>query len=134
MKMKTRYPDHGLIKDLSAKHLAVTITDSERVDLINHLREAYLEARAPKELESLIDTCESCIQRLGCKMSCDVREQLRNHIKCSEITMRGKNEKISDLTGALRDCLRQLQRAINGETMSGDWLAAELHGRLTLND
>jgi hypothetical protein len=29
----------------------------------------------------------------------------------------------------LRDTLRQLEKAINGNAMDGDWITAELHGR-----
>ena len=34
-----------------------------------------------------------------------------------------------NLEKALRDALRQLEKAINGNAMDGDWIAAELHGR-----
>ena len=40
-----------------------------------------------------------------------------------------KQDRINDLEKALRDTLRQLEKAINGNTMDGDWIAAELHGR-----
>lgn len=51
-------------------------------------------------------------------------------------SMKGKQAKINaafgriaDLEKALRDTLRQLEKAINGNAMDGDWIAAELHGR-----
>jgi len=37
-----------------------------------------------------------------------------------------------DYENALRDTLRQLEKAINGNAMDGDWIAAELHGRKCL--
>lgn len=40
-----------------------------------------------------------------------------------------EQDRVNDLEGALRDCLRQLEKAINGNAMDGDWIAAELHGR-----
>lgn len=40
-----------------------------------------------------------------------------------------KQDRVNDLEKALRDTLRQLERAINGDAMDGDWIAAELHGR-----
>ena len=40
-----------------------------------------------------------------------------------------KQDRINDLEKALRDTLRQLEKAINGNAMDGDWIAAELHGR-----
>lgn len=40
-----------------------------------------------------------------------------------------KQDRINDLEKALRGTLRQLEKAINGNTMDGDWIAAELHGR-----
>ena len=38
-------------------------------------------------------------------------------------------DRVNNLEKALRDTLRQLERAINGDAMDGDWIAAELHGR-----
>ena len=38
-------------------------------------------------------------------------------------------DRVNDLEKALRDVLRQLEKAINGNAMDGDWIAAELHGR-----
>lgn len=40
-----------------------------------------------------------------------------------------KQDRVNDLEEALRDTLRQLEKAINGNAMDGDWIAAELHGR-----
>ena len=40
-----------------------------------------------------------------------------------------KQDRVNDLEKALRDTLRQLERAINGNAMDGDWILAELHGR-----
>lgn len=40
-----------------------------------------------------------------------------------------KQDRVNDLEKALRDTLRQLERAINGNALDGDWIAAELHGR-----
>lgn len=40
-----------------------------------------------------------------------------------------KQDRVNALEKALRDTLRQLERAINGNAMDGDWIAAELHGR-----
>ena len=40
-----------------------------------------------------------------------------------------KQDRVNNLEKALRDTLRQLERAINGNAMDGDWIAAELHGR-----
>ena len=40
-----------------------------------------------------------------------------------------KQDRVNDLEKALRDTLRQLEKAINGNAMDGDWIAAELHGR-----
>ena len=40
-----------------------------------------------------------------------------------------KQDRVNDLEEALRDTLRQLEKAINGNKMDGDWIAAELHGR-----
>ena len=40
-----------------------------------------------------------------------------------------KQDRVNDLEKALRDTLRQLESAINGNAMDGDWIAAELHGR-----
>ena len=44
-------------------------------------------------------------------------------------TLSIKQDRINDLEKALRDTLRQLEKAINGNAMDGDWIAAELHGR-----
>ena len=44
-------------------------------------------------------------------------------------TLSIKQSRINDLENALRDTLRQLEKAINGNAMDGDWIAAELHGR-----
>ena len=44
-------------------------------------------------------------------------------------TVNIKQDRVNDLEKALRDTLRQLERAINGNAMDGDWIAAELHGR-----
>lgn len=43
-----------------------------------------------------------------------------------------KQDRVNDLEKALRDTLRQLEKAINGNAMDGDWIAAELHGRKCL--
>ena len=40
-----------------------------------------------------------------------------------------KQDRVNDMENALRDTLRQLERAINGNAMDGNWIAAELHGR-----
>lgn len=40
-----------------------------------------------------------------------------------------KQDRVNELEKALRDTLRQLEKAINGNKMDGDWIAAELHGR-----
>ena len=40
-----------------------------------------------------------------------------------------KQDRVNDLESALRDTLRQLEKAINGNAMDGDWILAELHGR-----
>lgn len=40
-----------------------------------------------------------------------------------------KQDRVNDLEKALQDVLRQLEKAINGNAMDGDWIAAELHGR-----
>ena len=40
-----------------------------------------------------------------------------------------KQDRVNNLEKALRDALRQLEKAINGNAMDGDWIAAELHGR-----
>jgi hypothetical protein len=44
------------------------------------------------------------------------------------------NSRVNNLEAALMDCLRQLEKAINGNEMDGDWIAAELHGRECLFD
>ena len=44
-----------------------------------------------------------------------------------------KQDRVNDLEEALRDTLRQLERAINGNAMDGDWITAELHGRECLH-
>lgn len=44
-----------------------------------------------------------------------------------------KQDRVNDLENALRDTLRQLEKAINGNAMDGDWIAAELHGRECLH-
>jgi hypothetical protein len=36
---------------------------------------------------------------------------------------------VNDLEEALRDTLRQLEKAINGNSMDGDWVSAETNGR-----
>ena len=43
-----------------------------------------------------------------------------------------KQDRVNDLENALRDTLRQLEKAINGNSMDGEWIAAELHGRKCL--
>lgn len=48
-------------------------------------------------------------------------------------TLSIKQARINDLEEALRDTLRQLEKAINGNAMDGDWIAAELHGRECLH-
>ena len=40
-----------------------------------------------------------------------------------------KQDRVNDLEKALRDTLRQLERAINGNAIDSDWITAELHGR-----
>lgn len=40
-----------------------------------------------------------------------------------------KQDRVNDLEEALRDTLRQLEKAINGNAMDSDWITAELHGR-----
>lgn len=44
-------------------------------------------------------------------------------------TMSIKQDRVNDLEIALHDTLHQLKKAINGNAMDGDWVAAELHGR-----
>ena len=56
-----------------------------------------------------------------------------NDFRAENVKLRGtlsiKQERIDHLEAALRDTLRQLEKAINGNAMDGDWIAAELHGR-----
>ena len=40
-----------------------------------------------------------------------------------------KQDRVNDLENALRDTLRQLEKAINGNAMDGDWISAETNGR-----
>ena len=47
--------------------------------------------------------------------------------------LKGTVDRVNDLENALRDTLRQLEKAINGNAMDGDWIAAELHGRECLS-
>ena len=44
-------------------------------------------------------------------------------------TVSVKQDRVNNLEKALRDALRQLEKAIHGNAMDGDWIAAELHGR-----
>ncbi len=44
-----------------------------------------------------------------------------------------KQDRVNDLENALRGTLRQLEKAINGNAMDGDWITAELHGRECLH-
>lgn len=54
-------------------------------------------------------------------------------LRAENVNMKGtisiKQDRINDLEKALRDTLRQLEKAINGNAMDGDWITAELHGR-----
>jgi hypothetical protein len=54
-------------------------------------------------------------------------------LRAENVNMKGtisiKQDRVNDLEKALRDSLRQLEKAINGNAMDGDWIAAELHGR-----
>ena len=54
-------------------------------------------------------------------------------LRAENVNMKGtisiKQDRVNDLEKALRDTLRQLEKAINGNAMDGDWIAAELHGR-----
>lgn len=54
-------------------------------------------------------------------------------LRAENVNMKGtisiKQDRVNDLESALRDTLRQLEKAINGNAMDGDWIAAELHGR-----
>ena len=40
-----------------------------------------------------------------------------------------KQDRVTDLETALRNTLRQLEKAINGNQMDGDWISAETNGR-----
>ena len=40
-----------------------------------------------------------------------------------------KQDRVNDLEKALRDTLRQLEKAINGNAMDGEWISAETSGR-----
>jgi hypothetical protein len=40
-----------------------------------------------------------------------------------------KQDRVDALKKALRDTLRQLEKANNGNTMDADWVAAETRGR-----
>jgi len=40
-----------------------------------------------------------------------------------------KQDRVNDLEKALRDTLRQLEKAINGNAMDGDWISTETAGR-----
>ena len=40
-----------------------------------------------------------------------------------------KQDRVNDLENALRDTLRQLEKAINGNAMDSEWLSAEVNGR-----
>ena len=55
------------------------------------------------------------------------------HLRAENVKLKGtvsvKQDRVSDLEKALRDTLRQLERAINGNAMDDDWISAELHGR-----
>jgi len=54
-------------------------------------------------------------------------------LRAENVNMKGtisiKQDRVNDLESALRDTLRQLEKAINGNAMDGDWIAAELSGR-----
>ena len=54
-------------------------------------------------------------------------------LRAEDVKLKGtvsiKQDRVNDLENALRDTLRQLEKAINGNAMDGDWIAAELHGR-----
>lgn len=56
-------------------------------------------------------------------------KDLRNENVKLKGTVSIKQDRVNDLEKALRDTLRQLEKAINGNAMDGDWIAAELHGR-----
>ena len=57
-------------------------------------------------------------------------------LRAEDVKLKGtvsiKQDRVNDLENALRDTLRQLEKAINGNAMDGDWIAAELHGRKCL--
>lgn len=56
-------------------------------------------------------------------------EEARAEIEKLKGILSIKQDRINDLEKALRDTLRQLEKAINGNAMDGDWISAELHGR-----
>ena len=54
-------------------------------------------------------------------------------IRVENVKLKGyvsiKQDRVNDLENALRDTLRQLEKAINGNAMDGDWISAETNGR-----
>lgn len=58
----------------------------------------------------------------------ELKELRAENVNMKE-TISIKQDRVNDLEEALRDVLRQLEKAINGNAMDGDWIAAELHGR-----
>lgn len=54
-------------------------------------------------------------------------------LRAENVNMKGtisiKQDRVNDLEKALRGTLRQLEKAINGNAMDGDWISAELRGR-----
>ena len=40
-----------------------------------------------------------------------------------------RQDRVTGLENALRDTLRQLEKAINGNAMDSDWISAEVNGR-----
>lgn len=55
------------------------------------------------------------------------------YLRAENVKLKGtvsiKQDRVNDLEKALRDALRQLEKAINGNAMDGDWISAELNGR-----
>jgi hypothetical protein len=72
-----------------------------------------------QEQMSMVDTCEECVQSLGCKIPCDVREQLRHHIKCAEITLKGYRDYLHDMRIVITD--GKMYRGVPGEGFGGKW-------------
>jgi len=56
-------------------------------------------------------------------------KDLRNENVKLKGTVSIKQDRVNDLECVLRYTLRQLEKAINGNKMDGDWISAEMNGR-----